>query len=103
MNRTETKCADLHRYTTKAAAQAKAEKLTAETNLRHIGYPCECMGWHVERIDPIPPTPNQLAVAQLVEACGNDHKLLNVVLHMRKQEMDKYRRAHVPKRRVAVA
>jgi len=97
--RQDSKCEDLHCYPSKAAAVAAAERKTQETELKHLGYPCECGAYHVERIDPIPPTPNQRAIAELSEALGHDNKALNLVLMLRKQEMDKYRRAHVPKRR----
>jgi len=87
MNRTETKCADLHRYEKQARAQHEATTKTAETKLRHVAYPCECGGYHVERIDPIPPTPNQRAIAELEEACGHDRLMLDAVLVMRKRKM----------------
>ena len=100
MTRQDMKCSDLHRYEKQARAQQDAERKTAETKLRHLAYPCECGGYHVERIDPIPPTPNQQAIAELSEACGHDNKTLQAVLLMRKREMDKYKLAHVPRRRV---
>jgi hypothetical protein len=103
MDRTETKCADLKRYAAKAGAQAEAERKTHYTNLKHLAYPCECGGYHCERIDPLPLTPNQQAIAALEEACGHDKKTLDAVLVMRKREMDKYHKEHVPRRRVAVA
>jgi|SRR5579859_85552 len=100
MTRADTKCEDLHRYTTNGAAQAAAERKTLETKLKHLGYPCECGAYHVERIDPLPLTQNQQAIAALAEACGHDNKTLDAVLLMRKREMDKYRQANVPRRRV---
>ena len=100
MDRTETKCVDLRRYTTKGAALTAAEKQTAETKLKHLAYPCECGGYHCERIDPIPPTPNQQAIAALAEACGHDNKVLDAVLLMRAREIKKYEQAGVRRRRV---
>ena len=52
------------------------------------------MGYHVERIGP---TPSQQAADELAAAVGHDGKALNAVLHMRANEINRMRRAHVRK------
>jgi hypothetical protein len=97
MNRHDTKCADLTSYKTKADAQAEADKLTRKIQAQFVAYPCDCRGYHVERVGP---TPSQQAADELAAALGGDGKALNAVLHMRATEIERMRRAHVRKRRL---
>jgi hypothetical protein len=46
MNRNDTKCADLPRFPTLAAAQAEAARYL----IKRVAYPCECGGFHVVKV-----------------------------------------------------
>ena len=97
MNRLDTKCADLTRYPNKAEAHAEADKLTSKVGAKFLAYPCECMGYHVERVGP---TPSQQAAEDLAAALGHDGQVINAVLHLRARDIELSRRAHVRKRRL---
>ena len=92
--REDNKCQALTYYSSRAEAHAEAEKLTSKVGAKFLAYPCECDGYHVERVGP---TPSQQAAEDLAAALGHDGKALNAVLHMRANDINRMRRAHVRK------
>jgi hypothetical protein len=95
--REDNKCQALTYYSSKAEAQAEADKLTSKIGAKFLAYPCDCMGYHVERVGP---TPSQQAADELAAALGHDGQAINAVLHMRAKDIESMRRAHLRKRRV---
>lgn len=94
--REDNKCQALTYFSSKAAAQAEADKLTSKIGAKFLAYPCDCRGYHVERVGP---TPSQQAAVELAAALGHDGQALNAVLHMRATEIERMRRALVRNRR----